>query len=221
MKFFLILILFGIYQHGSASPNAVINLDAHYDSQFNLIAPDKYLMRKAIKSYQNGYNSSALTKFKQAAAFGNSDAQMYIGLMYLKALGSPQDWAKGYAWIRLAALDQTRKHLQLKDSVYSQLKESEIKQSEIEFEKISTEYGQSTALKRRDRWVKRQKQKSTGSRVGGQTGNVKTYRDLRNLNSGSVSSTNSVDSAIREMEKFVNNYNFGIITQGEIVTKDN
>jgi TPR repeat protein len=202
-----------------ANPNAVVNLSAHFDEQYNLITPDKFLLRKAIQAYQKGYNGDALTKFKQAAAFGNSDAQMYVGMMYLKALGVSQDWAKGYAWIKLAALDGTKKHLDLMLSVYAQLKDDEVSKAAQAYETISAEYGQSMALQRRDRWVKKQKSKSTGSLLGSQTGNVNSFNSLRDLSNGTVSGSNTADSAFREMEKFVNEYNFGIVTSGEIKPK--
>jgi hypothetical protein len=88
-----------------ANPNAVVNLDAHYDKNNTLVAPDLFLIAMAVKAYEDGFNQSAYTKFKQAAAFGNTIAFRYLGLMNIKALSVKQDWAKGYAWIRLAEKD--------------------------------------------------------------------------------------------------------------------
>jgi TPR repeat protein len=196
-----------------ANPNAVINLDAHYDKQHNLVNPDQVLVAKAIKAYQQGYNGDAISKFKQAAAFGNSDAQMYVGLMYLKALGVSQNWAKGYAWIKLAALDQTKKHVQLKDSVYKQLKPEERLQSQNEYQIIEKDYNSLETLKRRDRWVHRQKLKATGTRTGSQTVNVQS----QSINGVKLDGDRT--SKMSKMEAFVNNYGYGIVELGEIIPK--
>lgn len=196
-----------------ANPNAVIYLDAHYDKQHNLVNPDQVLVAQAVKSYQNGYNGDALKKFKQAAAFGNSEAQMYIGLMYIKALGVKRDWTKGYAWIKLAALDQSKKHIQLRDSIYDQLKPNEKSKISIEYQTIEKDYNPSEALRRRDRWVRKQKLNTTGTRTGSQTVNVQTQA----LNG--VKLDNDRTSKLNSLEAFVNNYDFGIVKTGAIIPK--
>jgi TPR repeat protein len=210
MKTLLIAILIITANLAKANPNMVINVDAHYDSQYKLVTPDKFFLTKALKAYQDGYNKSALKHFRQAAAFGNSDAQMYIGLMYIKSLGVDQNWSKGYAWIRLSAQDGSKKHVDLKKNILGQLKPDEKKQAEIDFLEISNDYSTSATLKRRNRWVRKQKMKSTGSRTGSQTTNVQSQA----LNG--VKLDNNRSGRLNEMEAFVNNYNFGVVTSGEI-----
>ena len=214
LKKLLTLLLFATVI-SSANPNAVINLDAHFDKQHNLVTPDQILMVRAIKSYQKGYNGDAMTKFKQAAAFGNSEAQMYVGLMYLKALGVSRNWPKGYAWIKLAALDQTKKHVELKDSVFKQLKPDEKLQAKNEYQIIEADYNPSEALRRRDRWVHRQKLNSTGTRTGSQTVSVQSQA----LNGAKID--NNRTSKIDSMNNFVNNYSFGQVLSGDIIPKNN
>lgn len=198
----------------NANPNYVINIKPTYDKKHNLITPDKILLAKAIKSYQDGYNQSAMTKFKQAAAFGNTQAQKYIGLMYIKSLGVEQSWAKGYAWIKLAALDKTKEHLQLSESIYAQLKNEERALAEKEFATILAKYDQSSSLERRVRWAKKQAGKSLGSRTGSQTANVKS------LGANGVKLGTDRTSKIGDMQAFVQEYNFGIVQTGEIKVKD-
>lgn len=197
-----------------AMPNAVLSLDPHYDKQHNLVTPDKILLAKAIRAYQDGYNKSALTKFHQSAAFGNSIAQKHIGLMYLKALGTNRDWSKGYAWIKLAALDGTDENLSLMRSIYAMLTPLEIKQAKIEYQKISEDYDISATLKRRDRWVKKQKRKATGTRTGSQTTNIQSQA----INGVTLDSDRT--SKMNSMDAFVNNYQFGVVEAGEIKLKD-
>jgi len=194
-----------------AGPNQVINLAPHYDKQHRLVTPDKILLANALKSYQDGFYKTALNSFMQSAAFGNSTAQKYIGLMNIKSIGVEQNWAKGFAWIRLSALDGSKKNSELKNSLYSQLTPQEKKQAEIEYNKISQDYGVAETLKRRDRWVKKQKRKATGSRTGSQTVNV--------VSVGSFGAVQDINRAGRlsEMENFVDNYNFGQVSGGEIM----
>ena len=214
MKYLIIMLFIGFFVPSYANPNAVINLKPHYDAQHNLVTPDKVLLAKAIRAYQDGYNKSAMTKFQQSAAFGNSDAQMYIGLMYIKALGVPSNWAKGYAWIKLAAQSQNRKHIELKHNIEKNLKPDELKRSEMEYQLISEDYNDVATLKRRDRWVRKQKMKSTGSRTGSQTANVQTQA----LNGAKLNS--DATSNLETMNEFINEYNFGIVSAGKIKTKD-
>ena len=209
MKLAIILLLASIV--AIANPNAVININPHYDKSYNLVTPDKILLVKAIKAYQDGYHKSALTKFYQSAAFGNSNAQKYIGLMHIKSLGVNQDWPKGYAWIKLSAQDGTNEHLELMRSIYKILKPEEIKQAYIEYERISEDYDVSATLERRSRWVRKQKLKATGSRTGSQTTNVQTQA----LNGVKLDSNRT--SKMDEMETFVNNYKFGVVSSGEII----
>ena len=218
MKKIILIALLVISTSNYASPNAVINIAATYDQYHDLVLPDQVLLSQAVRAYQDGYNKSALEKFQQAAAFGNTDAQMYIGLMYLKALGVEQDWAKGAAWLRLSAEDKIRKHVEYYQSVQSQLKPSELKRVKKEYAIINEEYGTSATLKRRDRWVRKQKHKTTGSRLGSLASNVKSFRGTGDLNKGVTTGSNTAEKNARVMTKFVDNYNFGIVEAGEIKT---
>ncbi len=174
-----------------------------------MVTPDKILLAKASRTYQDGYNKSAFTKFHQSAAFGNSIAQKHIGLMYLKALGTNRDWSKGYAWIKLAALDGTVENLNLMRSIYAMLTPLEIKKAKVEYQKISEDYDVSATLKRRNRWVNKQKRKAAGS----QTTNIQSQA----INGVILEPDRT--SKMNAMDDFVNNYQFGVVEAGEIKPK--
>ncbi len=216
MKNFKTLILCASFltSIANANPNAVINLDAHYDKSHNLVTPDLFLITRAVKAYEDGYNQSAYSKFKQAAAFGNSIAFKYLGLMNIKALGVQQDWAKGYAWIRLAAMDNSKENVELQQNILKNLKPTELEQSKLEYEILLKEYGVSETLERRHRWVQRQRKKTTGSRLGSQTVNVQS-KSTR----GYVIDSDRT-SSMDQMEAFVTDYQFGVVTSGEIIPVD-
>ncbi len=198
----------------AANPNFVISLKPHYDKYGKLVTPDRILLAKGMKAYQDGYNQSAMTKFKQSAAFGNSKAQELIGLMHIKALGVPRDWARGYAWLKLSAMDETNEHKQLRDAIFAKLSAEEKQQSSQIYHELLKDYDASQVLKRRSRWVAKQMHTATGSRTGSQTVNVQTQA----LNG--VKKDGNRGSSMQAIEDFVNHYNFGIVTQGEIQAKN-
>jgi TPR repeat protein len=175
------------------------------------VAPDLILIKKAVKAYEDGFNQSAYVKFKQAAAFGNSIAFRYLGLMHIKALGVKQDWAIGYAWIRLAAGDKSKENIELQQNILKNLKPEELEQSQLEYDRILTEYSASETLSRRHRWVQRQKRKTTGSRLGSQTTNVQSKSTRGYVIDSDRTST------MDQMQAFVNDYRFGIVTSGDII----
>lgn len=210
---FLTTLSFGF--QANANPNFVTTVGAHYDSQGKLIPPDKYFLRLALKNYQDGFNQLSYQYFLKAAAFGNKVAQKYIGLMNIKALGVERSWPKGYAWLMLAADDNSQEHRGLKNQISKLLSPEEKQSANIEYEKIKLDYDDLAALKRRDTWVRKQKREITGSRVGAQTSNVYTY----SANGRLISANGS--AKFNEMTSFVEDYNFGYVEPGEIITVDN
>lgn len=211
---FMIFLMFSFSVY--ANPNAVLNISPKYDKKNRMINPDEYFLRQALVAYKLEKNESAFSYFMKSAAFGNSDAQMYIGLMYIKSLGVSQSWAKGFAWLQLAAKDNTKKHVDLMQYIQTQLKPEELELSKIELININKEYEASVTYKRRDRWVRKQKLKTTGSRTGSKSmaGRL-VSQDLR----GVVIDGNAIKK-VDQFEMFVDHFNFGYVTGGKIVPKE-
>ena len=57
----------------------------------------------ATVAQQKGDNATALRLFRLLAEQGDARAQEYLGYMYRKGLGVPQDYALAVAWYRKAA----------------------------------------------------------------------------------------------------------------------
>ncbi len=92
---------------------------------------------QAVKNYESGNYKEALAEFQSLAEIGNKSAQYNLGFMYLDGLGTKQDLAKAYAWIKLSdedgestetkdVLKQIEKHLkgarkELADSKFAEI----------------------------------------------------------------------------------------------------
>ena len=61
----------------------------------------------AVSAYKRGDYATALREFRELAAQGHGYAQTYaqnyLGLMYAKGDGVPQDYAAAVKWYRMAA----------------------------------------------------------------------------------------------------------------------
>jgi len=188
-----------------ANPNFVTSTGMHMDEDGKLIQPDRLFMSAAIKAYVEGYNQSAFTNFKKAAAFGNTLSQRYIGLMYINGLGVNKDMVKGYAWLKLAAHDKTPKNKELVKQVHDLLTESQKQQAQIEYIGINEEYGTIAALTRRDRWVHKQRMKMTGTHTGSLAFAPIKYDSPHG------------NGLYNQVESYVKDYNYGYVSSGEII----
>ncbi len=209
MKYLILMLFIGFFVPSYANPNTVISSSLHMDKQGHLIQPDKIYLGYAFEAYQKEYNKSALTYFKKAAALGNSIAQKYVGLMHIKSLGVEESWAKGFAWIKLAASDGKKETTKLRDEILVQLTPQEVKLADIEYKKINDQYGTIAALTRRDRWVAKQKMKMLGSR----TGSLVFAPILFDTPHG--------NGLYNQMKSFVNDFDYGYVSGGEIIPKEN
>lgn len=128
--------------------------------------PDQADLVRAARSLQDGFESDAFDKYMRSARYGNKTAQKNIGLMYIKGLGVDKDWARAYAWFRLAASHNDASIVAARDEIFGALREEEKAQAETYYKEIAEDYGDVKALKRREQWVRRQKREVTGSRLG-------------------------------------------------------
>ena len=58
---------------------------------------------KGVAAYKKGDHSAALREWKPLAFQGNAKAQFFLGNMYYKGIGVPQDDGAAYKWFKKAA----------------------------------------------------------------------------------------------------------------------
>lgn len=74
----------------------------------------------AAQAYNAHQYGAALAEFERLARGGNSEAQLYAGLMHDNGLGAPRDAAKAFYWYMQAAKqDQPRAQFNVADMLYT------------------------------------------------------------------------------------------------------
>ena len=60
-------------------------------------------LKKGATAYKDGDYAAALREWKPLASQGNANAQFFLGNMYYKGIGVPQDDGAAYKWFKKAA----------------------------------------------------------------------------------------------------------------------
>ena len=60
-------------------------------------------LNKGVAAYKKGDHAAALREWKPLAFQGNAKAQFFLGNMYYKGIGVPQDDGAAYKWFKKAA----------------------------------------------------------------------------------------------------------------------
>ncbi len=68
-----------------------------------LTAPGWAGLDEGAAAYIRGDYATAIREWRPLAEQGNADAQFFLGFMYYKGRGVPQDYAQAHMWYNLAA----------------------------------------------------------------------------------------------------------------------
>lgn len=128
--------------------------------------PDAYYTCEAMQSFKHGFDTHALEHLKRASKWGNKTAQYRVGLMTLGGIGTPADPVEGAAWLLLANERNNRDITARLREVQASMSEGAWKAAHERALVLKEEYGDFAALERRTRWVRRMKNRMTGSRLG-------------------------------------------------------
>ncbi len=169
------------------------------------IYPDIYFTCEGLQSFKKGFDTHALELFKRASLWGSKEAQYRVGLFYLGGIGTEADPMEGAAWLLLANERNNRQvteRLLTVMAVLSPFQQGEVSQRAAV---LREQYGDFQALDRRDNWVRMQKRKTTGSRLG------KPMATVRYLGSQGVTAdqaNQSLELYVTTLQDIVTNVNY-------------
>jgi TPR repeat protein len=166
--------------------------------------PDKRAMDAANKSVNKGKMDLAVNRYLEAAAYGNKEAQKLIGLSYLDGSGVKQDKVKACAWLRLAATTGDKRLVSAFNDLTQKLSDDDLGDAEKEFKKLQKKYSDTSALKKRKKWVRRELKDSSGSGASRPSPTTRVQVSLTpgrmtTVTYGELSST--LDEYVKEFEK--------------------
>lgn len=122
---------------------------------------------EGMASYRAGQFGSAKSKFKVAARWGDKLSQYNLGVMNYLGQGTPQDAARAWAWVTLAAERGYPMMLDMADQIYRGLTEGEKAEGLAILEnELQPEFGDEVAIERSARRMERERRRVTGSRTG-------------------------------------------------------
>lgn len=137
------------------------------DSSFAEHTPGYPHFIEGMASYRAGQFGSAKTKFKVAARWGDKLAQYNLGIMNYLGQGTPQDAARAWAWVTLAAERGYPMMLDMADQIYRGLSEAQkVEGLTILNNELQPEFGDAVAIERTIRRMERERRRVTGSRTG-------------------------------------------------------
>jgi len=153
-------------------------LRAHDDLRFR---------RDALESIKDGLFDAAVSQLELASRFADKPSQALLGEMYWRGFGVPEDKARAYAWMDLAAERGYRQLVALREHYWENLKPHEQVQALEIGKDLYAEYGDKVAKPRMDRRLTQARRERTGSRIGAAPMQMRVYArseqgDLINVN---------------------------------------
>ena len=147
------------------SPRAEID-PAVLTEGFLAAHPDLRWRREGIEAFEKGRHAEAMTYFQRAARHADKPSQAMVAGMYWDGQGVARDRALGYAWMDLAAERQYPDFVLFRERYWSQMTEPERASALERGQAVYAEYGDAVAKPRLETILRRERRKTTGSRLG-------------------------------------------------------
>lgn len=149
-----------------AGKNKSLDKDILSSSSFIDAHPDLMHRLRGLDAYKKAHHSEAFTHFKRAAKFADKPSQGMVAEMLWKGEGVEKNRPLAYAWMDLAAERLYPTMLVHRERYWKTLTEQERAQAITLGEAVYAAYGDSVAKKRLEIALRREKNKTTGSRTG-------------------------------------------------------
>lgn len=137
-------------------------------------APGTVLHDAGNRAYEDGMHREALQMFLASARWADKLSQFNLGVMHYKGEGTDADPATAWAWFELSAERGYPQMVETADSLWADLDDAQRARAESIHAELLPVYGDAIAVDRTARYMKREKRKMTGSRVGF-VGNMTVY----------------------------------------------
>jgi len=180
------------------------------------IPPDVFFTCEAIDSFDDGFDKHALALFKRAALWGSKEAQYRVGLMYLGGYGADVDWVQGSAWLLLANERNNQQVTEKLSQAMALLTEEQVAQANVKAEELREHYGDFKALERRARWVRRMKNRTTGSRLGKPNASIRLVGTNGVTGDQQLSRLDAYEASLRNVLTTVEYRDFDVIDDEEV-----
>jgi hypothetical protein len=136
--------------------------DAHMER-----TPSAQHMAPALRAYRHGNYGVALRRFERAAFWADKLAQYNIGVIHYLGQGVEPDPARAWAWFELAAERDYPVMETYSAQVWDELDAAQRERAQqILRDELTPLYGDSTAIERTRRHMRRDFRRATGSRLG-------------------------------------------------------
>lgn len=146
------------------------------DGNFNTPAsdgrPGLYYFDLGVEAFKKGDYRHAIDMYKVAASWAYKPAEYNLGVMYFRGQGAPVDRPLGAAWMVLAAERGDAPYVKARDLMVTVLTKEEFARTDELWNELKPTYGDKVALRRAKAQWAWAKSQQTGSRVGGQAGNL-------------------------------------------------
>ncbi|ROQ20174.1 TonB family protein [Marinimicrobium koreense] len=105
-------------------------------------------LQSGLSHYDAERYEPAYHAFRRAAEQGNHQAQLNLGVMYLKGQHVERDLVESYAWIALSAQSETLAQEGTHDLVFSHLNEAQQEKAVARHKELEDEFGNAALLKK-------------------------------------------------------------------------
>ncbi len=196
-----------------ASPDYGSGFSAGLMSDANLNTPEaagrpgwKFFELGSL-AFRKGDYVHAVHMFKVAASWAYKPAQYDLGVMYFNGEGVPIDRPLGTAWMILAAERDNPHYVRMRDEMVTVLTDAQFSRTDELWREMRKTYGDKVALRRAKAQWALVKSQMTGSRVGGDPGELRVglgygagsympYASLQFVGLGALTPAGSTSGAI-------------------------
>lgn len=167
------LVLAGAIGLVAVSGTAAFNVNAQVDEElvinsesFLAAHPDLQNRHRGMEAYEEGRHDSAMSYFRRAARYADKPSQAMIAEMLWNGEGGVRDRALAYAWMDLAAERGYPGFTIIRERYWAELDEDQRQEAITRGEEVYAEYGDDVAQPRIASVLRRERRRTTGSRVG-------------------------------------------------------